>query len=131
MTVELKVVDPLGRFGRATAVVPPMPPPPAPPPVVVAVEPATGHAGDVFTIFGANLVLHPADDVAVLFLDRAEPFAELAVRAAVVQPTRPDAVTVRVPSMGSTHDHVDARVTLVRRDGAEVVARESFFVAIL
>ena len=111
-------------------------PPEVPPPVVHMVEPTGGRTGEEFTIFGANLVLHPGDRVAIEFVLRPwwpapawRSFPNLYCE--VVQPTLPNAVTARVPDISSTHDHENYEVRLSRTDGAEVVAIDDFFVAIL
>jgi hypothetical protein len=102
-----------------------------PPPIVETVDPDNGRAGDQFTIFGANLVLNPDDDVVVLFAGPTEPGAEPPHRCEVVQPTMPNAVTARVPDVSSTTGREDFTVILSRSDGAEVVAIEDFSLAIL
>jgi hypothetical protein len=111
------------------------PPPAAPPPVVDGIDPESGHPGDVFTILGADLVLHPGDDVVVMFFkpdQPTDPTAEPPHRCEVLQPTFPNQVTVRVPEdISSHHDHENYAVDLSRSDGASVVVTDDFFVALL
>ena len=130
--LDLKIIDPLGRIGHLALDVPPIPPTPAP--TVNNVDPQVGHTGDRFTITGANLVIHPGDDVTVRFvgpLDVLGTQGEQSIRCPIIPPTSPNTVTVEVPDPNSTRDSEDFAVTLTRSDGVQVKVLDDFFLEIL
>lgn len=124
LRIEVKVIDPLGRIGRAVADIGPAV---STLPIIEELDPDSGRPGDIFTIRGRNLTVHQLGDPIVLYGLRMTLWARDRLPAAltVVGPPTPGAIAVVVPELW---DGARFGVIVSRRDGAEAVSDQTFTV---